>query len=125
MKRYCLALDLVDDPELIQEYVSWHRDVWPEIQLGIHESGIREMEIYLVGNRLFMIIEAEDYFTFEKKTVIDATNHKVQEWEQLMWKFQKPLPWAKNGEKWILMDRIFTLGTIKTQEKPGDRNNRK
>ena len=56
---------------------------------------------------MFMILETVDEFTFEKKAAFDATNPKIAEWEELMWKFQQPLPWAKNGEKWILMDRIF------------------
>ena len=58
---------------------------------------------------MFMIIEANDDFSFEKKTAMDAANSKVQEWEGLMWKFQQALPWAKPGEKWILMDKIFEL----------------
>jgi L-rhamnose mutarotase len=67
------------------------------------------MEIYRLGNRLFMIMDADDSFSFEQKAAMDASNPKVQEWEELMWKFQKPLPWAKPGEKWMLMDKIFQL----------------
>jgi L-rhamnose mutarotase len=67
------------------------------------------MEIYRTGNRLFMIMDTNENFSFEKKAAMDNTNPKVQEWEQLMWKFQQPLPWAKEGEKWILMEKIFTL----------------
>ena len=111
MKRYCLALDLVEDPHLIAEYEHWHRadNAWPEIKKSISESGIMNMEIYRTGNRLFMIMETGDDFSFDKKGEMDASNSKVQEWEQLMWKFQKPLPWSKPGEKWILMDKIFAL----------------
>ncbi|MCJ8208644.1 L-rhamnose mutarotase [Mucilaginibacter sp. RS28] len=109
MKRYCLALDLVDDPGLIEEYDAFHRNVWPEILESIKQSGIEDMEIYRTGNRLFMIIDANDGFSFEQKAETDASNLKVQEWEQLMWKFQQALPWAKEGEKWLLMDKIFKL----------------
>jgi L-rhamnose mutarotase len=111
MKRYCLALDLVDDDKLIQEYEKWHQSqtVWPEIKKSITDSGITSMEIYRTGNRLFMIMETDPSFSFEKKAAMDAGNPKVQEWEQLMWKFQQSLPWAKEGEKWIIMDRIFEL----------------
>ncbi|MGV3705624.1 MAG: L-rhamnose mutarotase [Arcticibacter sp.] len=109
MKRYCLALDLVDDPQLIDEYEYWHKNGWPEIRESIIDSGIKEMEIYRTGNRLFMIVEAENDFSFERKSKLDATNNKVQEWESLMWKFQRPLPWAKDGEKWMMMMRIFQL----------------
>lgn len=109
MKRYCLALDLVDDLELIEEYEYWHRNGWPEIRESIIDSGVKEMEIYRTGNRLFMIVEAEGDFSFERKSELDAANKKVQEWENMMWKFQKPLPWAREGEKWIMMEQIFQL----------------
>lgn len=107
--RFCLALDLKDDPELIAEYERYHQQVWPEIIDSIKSSGIEVLDIYRTGNRMFMIIEANDNFSFEKKSKADATNPKVQEWETLMWKFQQALPWAKPGEKWIIMDKIFGL----------------
>jgi len=109
MKRYCLALDLLNDVELINEYKKYHEKVWPEIIASIKKAGIKELEIYLVSNRLFMILETNDSFTFEKKAKLDAENPKVQEWETLMWKYQRALPCAKKGEKWILMDQIFKL----------------
>ena len=109
MKRYCLALDLADDPQLIHEYKRHHENVWPEILQSLRDSGIEDLEIYLLGTRLFMIIEANDRFSFDQKAQADRKNSRVQEWEQLMWKFQRPLPQAKPGEKWVLMDRIFKL----------------
>lgn len=109
MKRYCLALDLKDDPALIAEYEVYHRKIWPEIERGIKDSGIESMEIYRTGNRLFMIMETLDNFSFDKKSIADATSVKVQEWEQLMWKYQQALPHARPGEKWILMNKIFEL----------------
>ena len=111
MKKYCLAVDLIDNPELIAEYENWHKkeNAWPEITKSISDSGITNMEIYRTSNRLFMIMETDDNFSFERKAAMDSANTKVQEWEQLMWKFQQPLSWAKNGEKWILMDKIFQL----------------
>ena len=109
MKRYCLALDLIDDPELISAYQDYHKKVWPEITKSIRSAGIENLEIYLTGNRLFMIMEVNESFTFEKKTAMDSENPKVQEWELLMWKYQEGLPWAKKGEKWILMDKIYQL----------------
>lgn len=107
--RYCLALDLVNDAALIAEYEKYHEQVWPEIIDSIKSSGIEVLDIYRTGNRLFMIIEAGPEFSFEKKGQADAANPKVQEWEALMWKFQQALPWAKPGEKWILMEKIFEL----------------
>jgi L-rhamnose mutarotase len=111
MKKYCLALDLIDDPKLIAEYENWHKkeNVWPEIIKSITDSGICNMEIYRTGNRLFMIIETDDSFSFERKAVRDQGIDKVQEWEKLMWRFQQRLPWANDGEKWIVMDKIFEL----------------
>lgn len=109
MKKYCLALDLKDDPQLIAEYENWHKKVWPEVALSILNSGIEKLEIYRTGNRLFMIMEVSEKFSFEAKNKSDRENEKVQEWETLMWKFQQPLPFAKPGEKWVLMDKIFEL----------------
>jgi L-rhamnose mutarotase len=109
MKRYCLALDLVDNAKLIEEYKQYHESVWPEIKESISLSGIENMEIYITGNRLFMIMEVDENFSFEAKDAADLANPKVQEWETLMWKFQQALPGAKPGEKWILMDQIFKL----------------
>jgi L-rhamnose mutarotase len=109
MRRYCLTLDLKDDPELIKEYRHCHEQVWPEITESIHNSGIADMEIYLLGTRMFMIIEAGEGFSFAAKAEADRNDPKVREWEELMWKFQQPLPQAKPGEKWLLMARIFKL----------------
>jgi L-rhamnose mutarotase len=109
MRRYCLALDLKNNVSLIAEYEEHHRNVWPEIIESIKDSGIEQMEIYRAGNRLFMIMETNDSFNFEKKAKADATNTKVQEWEKLMWKYQQALPAAKPGEKWVLMEKIFEI----------------
>ena len=111
MKRYCLALDLVDDEKLMAEYEHWHKaeNGWPEIKKSILDAHITAMEIYRTGNRLFMIMETSDEFSFDAKAKADAENPKVQEWEKLMWKFQQPLAWAKEGEKWVLMNKIFEL----------------
>ncbi|WP_316825017.1 L-rhamnose mutarotase [Pedobacter miscanthi] len=109
MRRYCLTLDLVNDEKLIEEYKQYHQSVWPEIKESISSSGIENLEIYLLGNRLFMIMEVNKNFSFEEKGKSDLANPKVQEWETLMWKFQQALPGSKPGEKWILMDQIFKL----------------
>lgn len=108
-RRFCLTLDLKDDPKLIAEYRRYHEKIWPEITKSIQESGIEDLEIYLLGTRMFMIMQVNDSFSFEKKGKADRNNPKVQEWEDLMWKFQKSLPQAKPGEKWLLMERIFKL----------------
>lgn len=109
MKRYCLALDLIDDDDLIKVYEQWHENIWPEIHESITTSGIEQMEIYRVSNRLFMIMDVNESFSFNAKAKADAANEKVQEWEKLMWNFQQQLPFAKPGEKWVLMNKIFSL----------------
>ena len=77
MKRYCLALDLKNDEALIAEYEEYHRNAWPEILQSIKAAGIAQMEIYRINNRLFMIMEVNDDFSFEKKSAADASNKKV------------------------------------------------
>jgi len=109
MKRYCLTLDLKNDPELIREYEEHHKKIWPEIISSIKDAGIVHMQIYRFETRLFMIMEVNETFSFEKKQQLDLNNAKVQEWEELMWKYQQPLQGSKEGEKWRLMDKIFEL----------------
>jgi L-rhamnose mutarotase len=108
-RRYCLTLDLKEDPQLIAEYKRYHERIWPEITASLKESGIEDAEIYQLGTRLCMILEVNDSFSFEAKSRADRQNPKVREWEELMWKYQSALPQAKAGEKWLLMDRIFKL----------------
>jgi L-rhamnose mutarotase len=108
-RRFCLTLDLKNDPKLIAEYKRYHEKIWPEITRSIKDAGIEDMEIYFLGTRMFMIIEVNESFSFEAKTKADQLNPRVQEWESLMGTFQKPLPQAKPGEKWLLMERVFKL----------------
>ncbi len=108
-RRFCLTLDLKDDPKLIEEYKQYHNQIWPEIVESIRCSGIQDMEIYLLGTRMCMIIEADERFSFEAKGEADRLNPKVQEWEKLMWRFQQPLSQARPGEKWLLMERVYKL----------------
>ncbi len=110
MRRYCLALDLKDDPALIAEYERHHVRVWPEIERSLRDAGIEQLSIYRTGNRVFMIMEVSDPFSFEAKAAADRANPRVQEWETLMWRYQQALPWAARGAKWVLMERIYELG---------------
>lgn len=109
MKKHCFALDLVNDTKRIEAYKVYHQNVWPEIIKSIKDAGIENLEIYCIGNRLFMIMEVDAFFSFEKKNKMDENNLKVSEWEELMWKYQQALPTAKKGEKWLLMEKIFQL----------------
>lgn len=109
MPRLCLMLDLKDSSEMIAEYRRYHEHVWPEVTQSLRDAGILEMEIYLRSNRLFMVLDTVEGFSFEAKLQADAKNPKVCEWETLMAKFQQPLPGSKPGEKWQVMDLAFKL----------------
>lgn len=111
MKRFCFALDLPDDPVLIAEYEDRHKRVPAAIQKSMTDAGIVGLEIYRVGNRMIMMFDTTDDFDVEEKARMDAANPAVQEWEKQMWKYQKPLPFAKPGEKWMLMKRIYAMSS--------------
>jgi L-rhamnose mutarotase len=106
-RRYCLTLDLKDDPALIAEYRRHHQAVWPEVLESLRASGIVHAEIYLRATRMVMVLDVGPEFSFEAKTAVDAANHVVQRWEALMWKFQQALPGTPVGEKWQLMEPIW------------------
>ncbi|HNV03708.1 MAG TPA: NAD(P)-dependent oxidoreductase [Vicinamibacterales bacterium] len=107
--RYCLALDLQDDPALIAEYEAHHRRVWPEVVASIRRAGVVSMAIYRRDTRLVMLMEVDETFSFERKAAFDAADPAVQAWEALMWKYQRALPGAPPGSKWQLLDKIFDL----------------
>ena len=111
-QRFCLSLDLKEDPDLISEYIHWHEQehIWPEIPEGIRSAGIQQMELYRFGNRLFMIIEAGMEFDFERDMKRLAGLPRQQEWEAFVSKYQKSLPGETSSEKWKLMEKIFELG---------------
>jgi len=111
VKRYCQTLDLKDDPELIAEYRKRHSEAesWPEIRNGIRDVGILEMEIYILGTRLFMIVETPLDFDWDS-AMKKLTSLPLQaEWEEYMSIFQVSEPGASSAEKWKLMDRMFHL----------------
>jgi L-rhamnose mutarotase len=111
LNRYCFALDLQDDAALIERYKVWHQpgQVPAAIVASIRDADIRSLEIWQAGDRMFMIMETGPEFSAGAKATEDAASEDVQAWERLMWEFQKPLPFAKAGEKWVEMTRIFDL----------------
>ncbi len=111
LKRYCFALDLQNDPQKIAEYVNWHKpeNARPAITESIRSAGIENMEIYLTGNRLLMVVDVNEHFCAEKKAAADKANPDVIAWEELMNNYQQVLPWAAPGEKWVKMDLIYSL----------------
>jgi L-rhamnose mutarotase len=111
VKRYCQTLDLKNNPDLVEEYKFWHKpeNRWPEIPQGIKEVGILEMELYLFGNRLFMIVETPSDFNWEEAFDKLAKLDRQAEWEDFMAKFQITEPGKSSAGKWQLMERIFCL----------------
>lgn len=111
VKRYCQTLELRDNPELIAEYRRRHsrEEAWPEIRQGIREVGILEMEIYILGAKLFMIVETPLDFDWDEAMAKLATLPRQQEWEDYMSVFQQAEPGASSAEKWQPMERMFHL----------------
>ena len=111
VKRYCRTMNLKDDKALIAEYVKRHSpsEAWPEIRAGIREVGILEMEIYILGTRLFMIVETPLDFDWDSAMAKMATLPRQEEWEAYMAVFQQAEAGASSAEKWQLMDRMFHL----------------
>ena len=111
VKRFCQTLDLKDNPQLIAEYRRRHSEgeAWSEIIEGIRQVGILEMEIYLVGTRLFMIVETPLDFDWDSAMARLSTLPRQQEWEDYMSEFQAAEKGASSDEKWRMMERIFHL----------------
>ena len=109
MKRYCQTLTLVDDEEMIAKYVEAHAHVWPEIQAGIREVGIIDMQIFRLGRQLFMIMDTTDDFDFVADNARLATLPRQAEWEAFVAQFPGCAADAPSTAKWPLMERIFKL----------------
>jgi L-rhamnose mutarotase len=111
MRRHVLALDLKDDPALIAGYEAHHAAVWPEVEARIREAGVLSCAIYRAGARLVMVLEVVDGFSFEAKAAGDAAHEPTQRWEELMARYQQPLPVAAPGHKWTQMACVYELGS--------------
>jgi len=109
MPRHCLTLDLKDDATAIAEYKRYHHKIWPEVRDSLRAAGVEDMEIYLLGTRMFMIMDVNESFSLSAKAAADAANAKVQEWEAIMGGFQQPLPQSRPGQRWVVMERVFKL----------------
>jgi L-rhamnose mutarotase len=111
-KRYCKTLTLRDDPGLIEAYRKIHSpgETWPEITEGMKEVGILDMEIYIAGNRLFMIMETVPEFEHAAAMQELATKPRQAEWEAFVARFQNTSAEATADEKWQMMERIYKLG---------------
>jgi L-rhamnose mutarotase len=109
MPRHCLTLDLKKNEAAIAEYKRYHLKVWPEVKQSLLDAGVLAMEIYLLGTRMFMVMDVDDTFSLSAKAAADAVNAKVQEWETIMRRFQQQLPEARHDQWWMVMEKIFSL----------------
>ena len=111
MRRLYFALDLKNDPALIAEYESWHRPprIWPEILDSLCAAGVQDLEIFRCGDRLTMVMEVPDDFSAADQAALATASQRVRDWEELMWRFQRPLPFAGAAEKWVPMKNVFSL----------------
>ena len=107
MKRYCQTLTLQQDPDLIRQYINVHAHVWPEIIEGQHQVGILSMQIYALGQQLFMIVDTVDTFDWQRDMALLATPPRQAEWEAYVSQFQGCNPSATSAEKWQRMQLIF------------------
>jgi L-rhamnose mutarotase len=109
MKEYALTINLKDDPDKIEQYKAYHRAVWPEVLQSLKAIGITKMQIYLLGRRMFMLMEAADTFEPARDFKQLEDNPRYREWQELMNTFQERVPEAKAGEHWAAMEKVFEL----------------
>jgi L-rhamnose mutarotase len=110
VKRYAQTIEIKDDPAIVAKYIEHHRAVWPEVERGLRGIGIRSMRIWLLGRRLFMVMETHDAFEPERDFArYRASDPRIDEWQALMESFQQPVPEAKPGEWWAAMDLVYEL----------------
>ena len=110
MSRHVLTVNLKDEPGIVERYTRHHREIWPEVQASLAQSGVEQMEIYLLGRRLVMIVEMPDGLDYNTAFASHASSSdRVIEWERLMKSFQEPVPDARAGEWWAGMQRVFHL----------------
>ena len=109
-KEIAFALDLKDEPDSIREYCDWRRKVWPEIMRGMAKYGVIAQNIYLIGNRLFMVLQVEDDFDYR----VDFARYleetpRAKEWDSFMHGYQELVPWVEEGDWWAPMERVYDL----------------
>jgi L-rhamnose mutarotase len=110
MKRFARTIELNDGDETVPRYVEHHRAVWPEVEAGLRSIGIRRMSIWLLGRRLFMLMETDDTFDPERDFAsYMEMGPRIREWQSLMESMQRPVADARPGEWWADMDLVYDL----------------
>ena len=114
LQRRCFALDLQDDAAVIERYKRWHRPGAPpaEVTRSLRAAGIAALDIYLIGNRLFMIMDSDPTAASGAKSTDDSNGPHVQAWEALMGELQQELPFPRkesSAGKWQLLEHIYSL----------------
>ena len=110
MIRHVLTVDLKDDPAVIEAYQAHHRRVWPEVLSSLRSAGLTDLQIYLLGRRLVMLVDLQDGLDVRRAFAAHAASHpRVAEWEALMKSMQQPLPGSPAGEWWVAMQPVFHL----------------
>ena len=110
MTRQVLTVDLKDDPAVIEAYKAHHRRVWPEVLTSLRRAGLADLQIYLLGRRLVMVVELPDGLDVRRAFAAHAVSDpRVVEWEALMKTLQEPAPGSAAGEWWAVMQPVFHL----------------
>lgn len=108
MQEFALTINLVDDPEKIEQYKAYHRQVWPEVIASLRSVGILDMKIFLLGRRMFMLMQADDDFQPDRDfTRLEQSNPRYNEWQRTMDQFQARVPEAQPEEHWAAMEKVF------------------
>jgi L-rhamnose mutarotase len=110
MKTYAKTILLKNDPEKIAEYRRYHDQIWPEVVTSFRQVGVLDMRIWLLGQRLFMVMDTTDDFDpetdLQEYLMLDPKN---DQWENLMATFQEQVPEARPGEFWADMELVFKM----------------
>jgi L-rhamnose mutarotase len=110
MTRHVLAVDLKDDPDVVETYREHHRRVWPEVLRSLRGAGIADLQIYVLGRRLVMLVDLHDGLDVRRVFASHVASHpRVAEWEALMKSMQQPAPGSTAGEWWAVMQPVFHL----------------
>jgi L-rhamnose mutarotase len=115
MQRFCLTLAMYPDAALIEEYKERHRHVWPEVLQSLRDAGVLDMQIYLHENRLYMVLETSDDFSFERKSEMDRANPTVMQWEREMARYQAADPATDASARWQRLECVFALPKSEAQ----------